>query len=89
MNEERTIHSAVSMGNKLFVNNGFNTTSSEVFDSCSRKFTEINSGIKVPDLKSCHFESVCIGNYVVGFQSFLGFNYSETTIYLYDVLENK
>ena len=45
MIEERTIHSAVSMGNKLFVNNGFNTTSSEVFDSCSRKFIEINSGI--------------------------------------------
>ena len=71
----------------MFVIGGRYTTSCEVFDSCSRMFTKIKSGIKVPDLKEWYFDAVCIGNYIIVFHSFM-FR-TETIIYLYDVFGNK
>ena len=38
-------HASVSMGNKLFVIGGIRISSSEVFDSSSRKFTTTTSEI--------------------------------------------
>ena len=43
MIEGRCVHASVSMGNKMFVIGGSDTSSYEVFDSYSRKFTSIKS----------------------------------------------
>ena len=87
MLEERNDHAAVSMGNKLFVIGGRYTTNCEVFDSFSRKFTEINSRIKFSVIKKWYFDAICIGKYIVVFQRFR--YHTNTIIYLYDVFENK
>ena len=87
MLEERNDHAAVSMGNKLFVIGGRYTTNCEVFDSFSRKFTEINSRIKFSVIKKWYFDAICIGKYIVVFQRFR--YHTDTIIYLYDVCENK
>ena len=50
MIKERWYHAVVSMGDKMFVIAGDETTNCEVFDSFSRKFTNIYSEIS-PDLE--------------------------------------
>ena len=52
MTKKRRNHSTASMCNKMFVVGGKSTINCEVFDSYSRKFSEIKSGIIVPDMNS-------------------------------------
>ena len=85
MIEIRFNHAAVSMGNKMFVIGGSYTTSCEVFDSYSRKFTKIISEIKDFDVVSTDFKAFSIGNNIVVFQV----TYTETVVYLYDIDKKK
>ena len=85
MIEERFYHAAASMGNKQFVIGGDINTNCEVFDSSSRKFTNIHSEI-CSDLESLYFYGFGIGNNVVIFQEDLTeITVVKTAIYLYDV----
>ena len=71
------------MGNKLFVIGGMHISSCKVFDSCSRKFTTINSAIKVSSLEINYCEAFCVGSH---------FHHSEShksVLYLYDVIKLK
>ena len=88
MIEERSDHAAVSMGNKMFVIGGEETTNCEVFDICSRKFTKFFSEIKIPFLPLCNFYAFDIGNNIVVFQNCQG-SFEKTYIYLYDVEKEK
>ena len=88
MIEERFNHAAVSMGNKMFVIGGDISTNFEVFDSCSRKFTNILSDIKIPDFREWFFKAFNVGNNIVVFQDSLE-TLTETMIYLYDVNKAK
>ena len=72
------------MGDKMFVIAGDETTNCEVFDSFSRKFTNIYSEIS-PDLEGQYFNAFSIGNNIVVFQT----NPTETALYLYDVDKDK
>ena len=83
MNKERSQHAAVSMGNKIFVIGGCYTTSSEVFDSCSRKFTKIKSFVKLSAIDKSYFKAVCVGSYIFVIRGL--FNSEETIIHIYDV----
>ena len=58
-------------------------TSCEVFNSFSRKFTKVNSEIKVRNFEEQYFNAFSIGNNIVIFQGFRKPNI-ETVIYLYD-----
>ena len=53
MNRKRMIHAAVSMCKKLFVIGVTRISRCEIFDSCSTKFTIINSEIN-SSLKMYH-----------------------------------
>ena len=46
MIEKRCNYAVLSMGGKMFVIAGDETTNCEIFDSFSRKFTKINSKLK-------------------------------------------
>ena len=67
MNEKRYLHASVSMGNKFFVIGGSRISSSEVFDSCSRKFSIINSQMNLSTLVRNPFKSFSIGSNIVVF----------------------
>ena len=62
MIEARCFHDAVTMGNKMFVIGGVNTTSCEVFDSFSRKFTLIKPLSTLSTVGDSEFNAVCIEN---------------------------
>ena len=66
MIEKRRDHALVSMGNKMFVIGGYGTSTCEVFDSYSRKFTYIES-ISCTTQYLSGFEAVCIGQTIVAF----------------------
>ena len=86
MNEKRCNHASVSMGNKLFVIGGYNISSCEVFDSCSRKFTIIISEIKVSASEISLFEAFCIGSNIVIFQHA---HSQKSGIYMFNVMESR
>ena len=86
MNEKRRNHASVSMSNKLFVIGGQKISSCEVFDSCSRKFTIINSEIKVSALVGNYFKAFCIGSNIVVFYHS---DSHKSVVYMYDVNESK
>ena len=88
MIEERSNHAAVSMGNKMFVIGGYDNTSCEMFDSFSKKFTNINSKIKVSDIKECCFYAYSFGKNILVFQDFQE-PLKETLVYNYDVDKEK
>ena len=88
MIEERYFHSAVSMGNKMFVIAGDETTNCEVSDNYSRKFTKIFSKIKEFNSKRSYIYAFSIGNSIVVVQHFPGI-FTETVVYLYDVDNDK
>ena len=72
------------MVNKMFVIGGEHTTSCEVFDSCSRKFTKIISEIQISDFREWYFEAFNIGNNIVIIQD-CPESLEETIVYCYDV----
>ena len=86
MIEKRCDHATVSMGNKMFVIGGYHTKSCEVLDSLFRKFICIKSGLQVIDINS-YYNAFSVGNCIVVFHNFMTF--TDTTIYKYDVCENK
>ena len=57
--------------NKLFLIGGQSTTDCEVFDSYSRRFSQIKPSIRIPDMFNWYFSAVSIGDYIVIFNSFL------------------
>ena len=83
MIEERSFHSTVSMGNKIFVIGGYETLGCEIFDSCSRMFTIMTSNLKTYAIKEWYFEAFCIGNSIVVYHHFMNLNASN--VYMYDV----
>ena len=84
MNVRRFNHASVSMGSKLFVIGGYKSTSCEVFDSCSRKFININLEIKSTAFDKYFFRAFSIGPNIVIFQHSESY---KSVIYLYDVNE--
>ena len=80
--DKRYRHASVSIGNKLFVIGGFETSSYEVFDSCSKKFMIIKSEIKVKDIEKHYTEAFCVGNSIIIFHHSLSL---KTVIYVYDI----
>ena len=73
MVEKRSYHAAVSMGNKMFVIGGFDTTSSEVFENFPKKFVKLNSEIKFSDFDK-YIYALSIGNNIIVFQVALSKN---------------
>ena len=84
MNERRIYHASVSMGNKFFVIGRYDTLSSEVFDSISRKFTFLRS-TNLNANKYISVQAVSIGNNIV---LFFSTGNHETKVYVYDVINN-
>ena len=85
MIKERYCHAAVSMGNKMFIVGGNYTTSCEVFDSRSRKFTTISSEI-ISALEDWCLDAFSIGNKIVMFHKN---PHTESAVYLYEVDKEK
>ena len=81
----RHYHASVSMGNKLFVVGGYNTSSCEVFDSYSRKYTLINLDI-INSIDTYNFKAVCLGNKILVFATKQF--YQETKLFIYDVIND-
>ena len=74
------------MENKLFVIGGYFTSSSEIFDSFSRKFTLIET-----ELPKYDFTLFVLANKVASIGSLIFIiteNYNNTTLYVYDVEKN-
>ena len=69
MIEGRYKHGAVSMGNKMFVVDGWGNLTCEVFDSCSKKFTGIKEMLVVNNLNYFFTSVVSIGYKVLFFYS--------------------
>ena len=83
MIEGRYYHATVSLGNKLLVIGGKNTTSCDVIDSFSRKFTSINAAL-LKIIIPINFGAVCISNKIVVFCKLR--NCLETKVFIYDVV---
>ena len=81
-------HSAINMGNKLFVISSVSYTSSEVYDNISRKFTLLNlkRHYTDPNFRSC--KAVGISNKIYIFCSYFS-NENIIMIYVYNVDENE
>ena len=92
MIEARSLHASVSMGNRMFVIGGWCTSTCEVFDSFSRKFTYIQSLREIEKFTNYYFKPGCVssGNSIVVFNvsEHISFN-KEAKIYLYDTTSNK
>ena len=79
----KVFHALVSMGNKLFVIEVLNSLNSEVFDSCTRKFTLL----RIPYSKSFYMstvKAVSIGYNIIVFSM----QCRRTRVYKYDVINN-
>ena len=92
MIERRSYHASVSMGNKLFVIGGESTTSCEIFDSISRKFTLIE--LKLPKINSywsSKYQTVCKGNiiFLISENIYLYSGCKDTIMYTYDIQTNQ
>ena len=82
-------HASVSMGNKMFVINGYKTKSCEVFDSFSRKFVFIKAAFPKRDLfarkRNVYCKAITIGCKILVICE----THSKTTnLYIYDVRNN-
>ena len=92
MIDKRCHHASVSVGNKLFIIGGYKISSCEVFDSCSRKFTFINSNMKVSAFEINYFRAICIGSIIVVFhhsQKTNNIHSNKSVLYMYNVNESK
>ena len=87
MIEERHNHASVSIGNKLFVIGGYNTSNSELFDSCTRKFTLLRSTCSMA-LNNSVVQAIGIGNNIVIFSNTYGMWYNKTRVYSYDIIND-
>ena len=88
MNEKRENHGAVSMGNKMFVIGGWKNLTCEVFDSSSRKFTNIQKMFLVNNLDVESNSVFGIGGKITVFFE-RAHSVVNKLIQTYDVLENK
>ena len=66
MIERRSLHSSVSLSNKLFVIGGENSITSEVFDSVNRKFSYIKNET-FPRLLKYNWKvgACCVGDKII------------------------
>ena len=71
------------MGNKMFVIGGYHTSTCEIFDSYSRKFSYIKS-MNVTTKYYSTYGAVCIGQTIVVFQK----ERYGTKIIIYDINKN-
>ena len=72
MTVERSYRATVSMGNKMFVVGGYNTTSFEVFDSFSGTLTTTKSDLKLLSaIKNWYFEAFSVCNNIVVFHHYM------------------
>ena len=90
MRQSRFCHGSVAMGNKLFVIGEEQTTSCEVFDSFSRKFTLLEA--QLPEFNanwSFIYNAVNIGSIIYVLSERQSINSQEdTALYIYDVEKN-
>ena len=84
MIEERHDHASVSMGNKLFVIGGSNSSTCELFDSFSRKFILFNTPIS-RFFRHSTTSAVIIGYNIVVFAKVVG----KTKIFIYNIKNNQ
>ena len=70
MLNERCFHSAVSIGNKLFVIGGRNSTTCEMFDSETNKFAYVKDVQHIENIGrfQLHFHAVTLGNNIYVFK---------------------
>ena len=88
MIEQRCHHASVTMGNKMFVIGGCYTSTCEILDSYSRKFSYIKS-MNLPTKYLSHYESaVCISQTIIAFSMERTEPYG-TKIIIYDVNKNQ
>ena len=89
----RYIHGAVSRGNKMFVIGGCNRLTRtrrltcEVFDSSSRKFTNIKQMVNIDAIGMASTSVVSIGKNIFVFRSI--YNYMVENVQIYNVPENE
>ena len=92
MVEERSQHAVVSMGCKIFVIGGNCTTSCEVFNSFSRKFTTLKSASNLSSLAIMSTIATCIGDSVLvihhPFENTINPYNGRPTVQLYDATED-
>ena len=82
--KKRRNHVSVNMGVKMIVISEAYTTSLEMFDNFTIKFTNSILEIKVSNLERRYFKAVNIGYDIVVFQNFEE-PLTETVVYFYDV----
>ena len=80
-------HSAVSMGNKMFVISKGNPTHYELYDSISRKFTMFNAKPLYSNFYSFEYKVLGINNKLVYFCTVN--SSKKLKVYVHDVVENK
>ena len=74
------------MGNKMYLIGGYYEFTCEVFDSNSRKYTNINK-IEKPDECNCVMSALCIGYKIIIIPRFSTIYYSKNkNVFIYDVL---
>ena len=84
---KRYDHSAVSMGNKMFVIGKGNPVYYELYDSISRKFTMFKVKPPYSNFYGFGFDVLGINNKLVHFS--IASSSNELKVYFYDVFENK
>ena len=90
MNEKRDDHASVSMGNKLFVIGGYHTSSCEVFDNFSRKFTYIKADIpKYKNTLLSKYRAVSKGSFILIIRENKYKDSYASTLYIYDVKKSQ
>ena len=84
---KRYDHSAVSMGNKMFVIGKGNPVYYELYDSISRNFTMFKVKPPYSNFYGFGFDVLGINNKLVHFS--IASSSNELKVYVYDVYENK
>ena len=87
MIEERSLHAAVSMANKMFVIGRSYTTTCDIFDSYSGNFTYIKT-MNLPTKFVSPYRAVCIGQNIVVLSTKRTKQFG-TKLIIYDVNSNQ
>ena len=85
MTAKRHVHASVSRGNKLFVIGGYEKSTCEVFDSCSRNFCYLKTCTNFNNMSV--FQAVCVSNQLKFFGD-VSKKY-ETKVFSYNIETNE